>query len=104
MQLKLNLPPLKHAVRALRPIGRATLVTALASSIFLVMWSPTSAEIAGGHRHLPGMTIESALPIGHEQARSKDADTVASAHGDWLRTAHSRVAATAEAESLPSQF
>ena len=62
--------------------------------------------MAQGERDSPRIELSGACLTGsseHED-RAKAADRLARDHGVWLRTAHRKIAVTAEEQSLPAQF
>lgn len=106
MKVKENINANGQTVPAWRTVGRAAVVTALAAIIYLVVWSPTSAEVTQGERNSPEIELGGASLAGGSEhdGRAKEADRRARDHGEWLRAAHSKVAVTAEEQPLPSQF
>lgn len=106
MEAKENIQANGRTVPAWRTIGRAAVATALASTTFLAVWSPTSAGVTQAERSSSEIVLGSAFLAGgsDHNDRAREADRLARDQGEWLRAAHGKVAITAEEQPLPPQF
>lgn len=91
---------------AWRHVGRAAVGTALAATVFLAVWSPTSAGVTQAERSSSEIVLgATSLAGGNDHNdRMGEADRLALDYSEWLRSAHGRAAITADGQPLPAQF